>query len=157
MTTRIGDETRRKILAGWPSLIAAVADGANIGKACDALGVTRDHVRIYQLENAAAREEWIQAREASADAFADMAREIADNPGTDSKAARVKLQALMWLAARRNPRLYSERSQIDVNVRTLDLTRIIQDANARLAAAQVGRIVDGQVLRAALPALEELL
>jgi hypothetical protein len=66
----------------------------------------------------------------------------------------MKVDTLKWAARIRNPRLYGDKAQLDVNVRTLDLTRIISDAQARLAAS---RIIEGHVIRAALPELESLM
>lgn len=131
---RIGARARGLIVAAWPDLITAVATGANIGKACTAAGVTRANVYSYMLENAAARGEWELAREQSADEYADQVAEIASNPGTDGQIARVRMDALRWLASKRNPRYYSDKATLDVNVRTVDLTRIIEAASARLAA-----------------------
>jgi hypothetical protein len=63
---------------------------------------------------------------------------------------RVHVDTLKWAARIRNPRAYSDKSSIDVNVRTVDLTRIISEANARLAAREAGRVIEGTVLPALL-------
>lgn len=159
MHTRIGPEVEAKVRKAWPDLLAAVASGANIGKACEAHGLKREHAYVYQLHNADARREWELARELSADAYADDVAEIANDPGPDPTGARVRMDALRWLAAKRNPRAYSDKQAIDLNVKTVDLTRIIQDANARLQAArQIGRIVEGAVITQTLPqAIEDLI
>jgi len=149
MATRIGDETKDRIAAAWPALIAAVADGSNIGEVCAKAGVTRDQVRVYRIADAERNKEWELAREQSAEAFADQIHDIVNNIGADSNAARVRIQALQWLAAKRNPRQYSDKSSVDVNVRTVDLTAIIRDANARL---QAGRVIQGEVVRQAISA-----
>jgi hypothetical protein len=117
-------------------------------------GLNADAMRAYKLENPAAREEWEAAREASADAFMDEALDISNNRDVDPAHARMKVDTLKWAARIRNPRLYGDKAQLDVNVRTLDLTRIISDAQARLAAS---RIIEGHVIRAALPELESLM
>jgi hypothetical protein len=109
---------------------------------------------MYRLEDAAADKEWQLAREESADHFADQVGEIANNPGIDSGSARVRMDGYRWLAAKRNPTAYNDKAQLDVNVRTIDLTRIIGDAQARLAAS---RVIEGTVIRAALPELESLM
>jgi hypothetical protein len=96
-----------------------------------------------------ARKEWDEAREASADAFFEDAVEITYN-STDPKLARAQVDALLRFAARRDPRRYSERQTLDVNVRAVDLTRIISEANARLAAREAGRVIEGTVLPALL-------
>jgi hypothetical protein len=145
MATRIGPETKARIAAAWPDLITVVADGGNIGDACKARGLTRDQVRVYRLQNPEADKEWQLAIEQSADAFCDQAQSIANSPGADSRAARVSLQALMWLASRRNPRVYGEKQQLNVNVRSVDLTQIILAANKRLQSAQPGRLIEGEL------------
>lgn len=130
----ISEETKAQVAHAWPDLIVAVAEGEHIGDACAAAGLTRHDVRHYRLQNAEAEREWQSAREQSADEYADQVASIASNPDLDAARARVKLDALRWLAAKRNPRIYSDKATLDVNVRTVDLTRIIEAANARLAA-----------------------
>lgn len=115
-----------------------------------ALGVTADQVRVWRQEDVERIRQWDQAREQSADAYADQVAEIANKPGADSGIARVKIDALKWLASKRNPRAYSDKATLDVNVRTVDLTRIIQDANARLAAARTAHVVEGAVMQRAI-------
>ncbi len=141
-------------------LLDQVAAGEIMAPVYEIAGVTADQVRVWRFEQGAQGErerEWNAAREQAADSFADKIQEVAYNE-RDSHAARVRIQALQWLAARRNPRVYADKAQLDVNVRTIDLTRIIDAANQRLAAAQAGRIIDGQVLRAGVPAaLDDLL
>ncbi|HEY5636269.1 MAG TPA: hypothetical protein VIS77_05155, partial [Burkholderiales bacterium] len=83
----------------------------------------------------------------------DQALEAAHNTGLDPAHARMRVDTLKWAARIRNPRLYGDKAQLDVNVRTVDLTRIIEAANARLAAAQAaraGHVVEGTLVRRAL-------
>ncbi len=163
MATRISAETAARIEKAWPYLLDALAAGEVMAPVYKAAGLTADQVRVWRVAGGPERAtEWDSAREQSADAYADRAVEVANNPGVDSGIARVRLDALKWLASKRNPRQYSDKATLDVNVRTVDLTRIIEAANARLLAArQVGQIVEGEVLKAgaalALPSLENLL
>ena len=159
MATRISVETAARIAKAWPDLLDALAAGEVMAPHYKAAGVSADQVRVWRVaQGPAAATDWDAAREQSADAYADQIASVANNPGADSGIARARIDALKWLAAKRNPRAYSDKATLDVNVKTVDLTRIIEAANARLAAAQVGRIIDGHVVRAALPAgLEELL
>lgn len=158
MATRIGPETIARIEANWDTLIDAVAGDGQIQESCKALGLSTDQVRVYRMARPEREREWQMAREQSADAFAEKVVEIANNPGADSGIARVRMDAYRWLASKRNPRVYSDKQTLDVNVKTVDLTRIIQDANARLAAATAGRVIEGAVVRAALPqSLDDLL
>lgn len=154
----LSNPERAKIRAAWPELLAAIAGLGNVGDACKAAGVHRGALYAYMMEDQAARREWEIAREQSADECAEKVLDIANNPDTDATRARVRMDAYRWLAAKRNPRQYSDKAQLDVNVRTVDLTRIIEAANARLAAAQAPRVIEGEVMRAALPAeLEKIL
>lgn len=145
--SRIGPELRARITAVWPDILSAVADGGVIGEILKGHGFSRDHLRVYLSTEPEAKRQWDTARELSAESFFEQAQAIANSPGDDPKVARVRLQALMWMSAKRNPRLYSERAQLDVNVRTLDMTAIIQAANARLAAARPVAVIEGVATR----------
>lgn len=119
------------------------------------LGLTDTMLRAYKGTEPNARQEWEDAREQSADEFFNQALETANNAALEPGHARVKVDTLKWAARIRNPRLYGEKQQIDMNIKTVDLTKIISDANARLAAAQAaGRIIEGAVIR---PQLEDLM
>lgn len=162
MAIRISPETAARVRDAWPVLLAAVASGAGIKVAIEAQGLKTDWVRAYRAMDAAADAEWSRAKEESADAFSDEGLEVARNPvkvipvgaegnetGTqpliiriDPASARVHVDYLKWLAAKRNPRTYSDKIDHNVTVRTLDLTRIIEAANARLASAPRARILE---------------
>ena len=158
MTSRIGAETRARITRAWPDILAKIAAGALVGPTITAAGFSRQMVSAYLLDEPGARATWDEARESSADAFMDQALETANSKTDDSAHARTKIDTLKWAARIRNPRYYGERSTVDMNVRTVDLTRIISDAAARLEQQRtLGRIVEGEVLRAALPASIEAL
>lgn len=158
MATRISEETAARIAAAWPDLLDQFAAGEVMAPHYARHGVTADQVRVWRVAGGPLRaQEWDAAREQSADAYADKVAEVANNPGPDSGSARVRMDAYRWLAAKRKPAAYSDKAQLDVNVRTVDLTRIIEAANARLAAAQAGRIVDGQVLEQGRALLAEIL
>ena len=148
--SRIGPDLRERIRGRWPEVCDRLANGEQVGKVFASYGFTRNQCAAFIASEPDCKRMWDVAREASADAFFDQAQEIADNAEGDGKVARVRLQALMWLAAKRNPRTYSDKATLDVNVRTVDLTRIIQDANARLAAAHARPVIEGEVLPAAL-------
>lgn len=160
MATRISDATRARIAAVYGDLLDQLAAGAEMAPAYEIVGVTGDMVRVWRMEDKTGEreKEWQAAREQSADAYADQIAEIVSNPGYDGSIARVRMDALRWLASKRNPRVYSDKASLDVNVRTVDLRGIIADAEARLAAA---RAVGGRVLehgaRLALPDLESLM
>lgn len=162
MATRISPELAARVRAAWPELLSAVESGARMDHAIAAAGLKREWVRAFKVLEPGAQAEWEDAREHSADAFSDEGLEIARNryttlqpgePGNekgieplvvrvDPAAARVHLDYLKWMAAKRNPRAYSDKAQLDVNVKTIDLTRIISEANARLAAGRAPRILE---------------
>src|SRR5574341_233511 len=177
MATRISAELAALIESKWPDILAGIAAGDLVRDVLRAAGIKYSHVRAYIQGDAAKRLEWDDAREESADAFLDevlaVARarsELALNDAgepilgkygkalvvaVDSALARTQVDELKWAARIRNPRAYSDKAQLDVNVRTIDLTRIISEANARLAAAREPRILEHEP-PAALPAPEEL-
>ena len=154
MATRIGEDTRKRIEAAWPDLLDALAAGEIMAPHYAKAKVSADQVRVWRVESPDRGKEWDTAREQSADAYADMIAEVANTPMSDSAAARVRIQALQWLAGKRNVQRYGERTTHDLTIKTIDLTTIIQAANARLAAAQPGRVIEAEVVR---PALESLL
>ena len=79
----------------------------------------------------------------SADAFLDRMVDCMDEATTNAKGARVKANILQWMAEKRDPDKYGQRTRADINVKTVDLTAIIKDANARLAAAKEPRLIQG--------------
>lgn len=134
---RIGPETRERIRELWPTIIARLAAGDLIRTILKDCAITDPMKRAYLLTEPNAKAEWDEAREASADAFMDEALHTANTPAVDSAHARTKIDTLKWAARIRNPRLYSDKATLDVNVRTVDLTRIISDAQARLEASRI--------------------
>ena len=162
MATRISADTAARIAAAWPALLDAFAAGEVMAPHYAKHDVTADQVRVWRVsQGPAAAQDWDAAREQSADAYLDMILDVANNPMPDSASARVRIDALRWIAAKRNPRAYSDKAQLDVNVRTVDLTRIIEAANARLAAQRaVGHVIEGEVITAGaalLPSFEDVL
>lgn len=158
MATGISSETRDKVRQAWPVILNAIAAGALIRDTIAQHGISRQVISTYVLTEPGAKVQWDEAREASADALYDEAVEVARDPWEmtqptdnspavkvrrDPQASRLLVDTLKWAARIRNPRLYGDKAQLDVNVKTVDLTRIISDANARLIAAQsMGRIID---------------
>jgi hypothetical protein len=117
---------------------AEIAAGALVTDTMRKHDVSVTERRAFLETEPGARLDWEQAREASADALYDEAmREARANYGKlEASHARTRIDTLKWAARIRNPRLYGERSTVDLNVRTVDLTAIIRDANARLAASR---------------------
>jgi hypothetical protein len=139
------EQTRAKIKAAWPQVCASLASGELAMVALAPTGLTRGQARHFMDSDAAARAEWASAREESADAFMERALECAmtDLPdGLAAQHARTRIDTLKWAARVRNPRVYSEKQTVDLNVRSVDLTAIIRDANARLAQAREPRLIE---------------
>lgn len=140
--TRVSENTRARLATIWPGILESVAGGALVRDALAKAGVSRDVLRVWLVETPEARVQWEQAREASADALFDEALNTAYNEELDPAHARTRVDTLKWAARIRNPKLYGDRSHLDVNVKTVDLTRIIQDANARLIASRQAPVID---------------
>lgn len=178
MNTRIGAETAARVREHWGDILRSLAEGELVGPLCARLDLKPEWLRAYRQWEPNARQEWELAREQSADAFAEKALSLAMNPvqvipqegkeplimRIDPANARNAIDTLKWAARIRNPRLYSDKNTLDINVKTVDLTRIISDANARLAAARNPELaaraagaVDAEILTLALPsALKDL-
>ena len=144
----MANDTGERIRAAFPDVIARIAAGELIRDALKVHALERRDVSYHILRDPEARRLWDEAREMSADSFMDEAMQEA-RADVDKELAqhvRTRIDTLKWAARIRNPRLYSDKATLDVNVRTVDLTRIIQDANARLAAQQQGRIIDADAV-----------
>lgn len=129
-----------------------MADGHPINASITAAGFSPDMIRAYRRDNPAAAADWELARQQSADSYADEILATIDNPATDPQHARVRVDALKWLAAKRNPRVYSDRVDHNVNVRTVDLTRVIADARARVQARRARAVThEGESVRVPEP------
>jgi nitrogen fixation protein FixH len=139
----MADDLQTRIVAAWPDMLAGIAAGELVMTVLAQHGFTRKQVSRYILGNAIARKEWDEARETSADAFMDEAMTEArrDVDRELAQHVRTRIDTLKWAARIRNPRLYSDKSQVDVNVKTVDLTAIIRDAQARLEARN-NRVID---------------
>lgn len=144
--TRISEATRERIRKLWPDILSAVAEGLEIRDVRALAGVSLAVMRQYIDSEPGARETWNTAKTDSADAYFDEVRAIAYSAMPDPHASRVKAELLRWLAAKRNKE-YSDKTTLDVNVKTIDLTAIISRAQARLDAS---RMIEGVVVRQAV-------
>lgn len=142
MATRISPETAARVAAAWPDILERIAAGESVGSAAEAHNLTRHELYAYRAGTPELVGAWYDAMKESADAFTDGMVAVITGEVRDAKAARVKLTGLQWLAEKRDPERYGQRSQVNLNVKTVDLTRIISDANARLIAAQQRREID---------------
>lgn len=164
---KISTETAARVTQHWPDILGEIAAGELVRDALKRAGVSYGMIRAYIQGDAQRRKEWEDAREESADAFLDEAMGVARGSGDivrddkdaivygkdgqpliirpDAALARVRVDTLKWAARIRNPRAYSDKAQLDVNVRTVDLTRIISEANARLAG-RAPRILEAELV-----------
>lgn len=149
MPTRISEGTRAKCAAAWDDIMARISGGETVFDACAAHGLTRAMLWAYRADSEQLREAWKDALRDSADALFDEMLATARNSRLDSRHARVKCNALMWAAEKRDPDRYAPRSKHDLTVKTLDLSPILQRAEARLRAA-AQHAVDAEIIQPAL-------
>lgn len=133
---RISEETRARIDSLWPTILDAIAAGAEIRKTLAVYDVSPDMARAYMANGPELRAQWDSAKEDSADAYFDKVVDLSNNPGADPHRARLQADLWRWLAGKRNPRTYSDKQSIDLNVRTIDVTQTLIAAQARLEAAR---------------------
>jgi hypothetical protein len=140
----ISNETVQRLMALWPDMCARLAAGDLVRDIYKGADVSPFQAAMFKADHPAQRTTWDQARQASADSFYDeaMAEARADVDKEYAQHVRTRIDTLKWAARIRNPAAYSDKSSVDVNVRTVDLTAIIKDANARLAASKQGRIIE---------------
>lgn len=146
MATWLTKENRAKLAEQWDSVLLRLAAGELIKDIASDLGVTPQAFAAYRLEDPRRKAEWETARELSADSlFDEVLREARRNDVTRDNAQHIRnrIDALKWAARIRNPRLYSDKIGVDMTVKTVDLTQIIRDAQARLAARTAERVIDG--------------
>ena len=147
MATRISAETAAKCAAAWPEALARIRDGELVAKVAEAYGLTRSMLWAYRAGSPELRAEWAEAMHDSADALFEDAIETARSPDVEPRRAQVICNMLTLAAEKRDPERYAQRSRHDVNVKSLDLTPILERAEARLQLAQAaGRVVEGIVL-----------
>lgn len=134
MATRISAETFEAIENDWLDILDAIADGQTIGDVCDVKPYTRSSVYAFRRESPqSVRDAFHDAMKESAQADMDTLRATISNSDLDPRHARNKINGLMWLIEKKDPDKYGQRVRADFNVKTIDLNKIIGDANARLA------------------------
>ncbi|MCC6695228.1 MAG: hypothetical protein IT365_06330 [Candidatus Hydrogenedentes bacterium] len=151
----VGAEVRAKIAAVWPEILDAVAECRLTLEqaAAQIAGVGIRSVQRYARSTPGAREQLDDALTDGAELMvARIPSLILDT--ADARRARVLAEFAWKIAASRDPKRFGDRSRVTMEVRTLDLTRIVTAAAARLAAVQAGRVIEAEVLA---PALSELL
>ena len=133
MPTRISKATRAAIAKAWPDIIDRFADGESLKAICSDYPFTRSSVIAFRREMGGEFEsQYDTARRDSADSAIDDIVETISNSDLDHRTARNKLNALMWLAEKRNPDQYAQRVRQDINVKKIDMGKILADANQRV-------------------------
>jgi len=89
-----------------------------------------------------------------AHALADEAKQIADT-ATDSNKARNQVNVRMWLAAKRNPKHYGDRMEVNTN-HTISVLSVLSEARGRVERARLQPVMDAEILAPSdLPAIGE--
>lgn len=141
----ISEETRARIAAVWEQILDAVATcEMTVEQAAGKLaGVGVRSVQRYARETKGARAELDAALLDGAELMvARIPSVILETP--DARRARVLAEYLWKIAASRDPARYGQQSRVDLNVRTVDLTQIVRDAQARLEAARARPAIEGE-------------
>jgi hypothetical protein len=145
----ISVEKRAKIDGIWPAILQAIRDGARIDHTAAVYKLTRADLWAYRHGKPDLVAAWYDAIKDSADSFVDQMVDVMSEADFNAKGARVKAGILQWIAEKRDPDRYGQRTRADINVKTVDLTAIIKDANARLAAAKDPRLIEGERINTA--------
>ena len=154
------EKMRAQIAPHWDAILEAVASNQKTvyQAGIDIAGASISSIQRYARQVPGARE---QLDAALADGCELMMAQIDEMIKTepDARRARVRADFQLKLAQSRDPKRWGERMRHDVTVKTLDLTRIISEANARLAGARAPLTIDhatGAALPApAIPGLDE--
>ena len=95
-------------------LCEMVAEGMTIRQIASHFGVTSGRILQWVGENENYSKQYARARDSAADLFETEIIEAALAAAPETAAAdRVKIDALKWVAARRAPKRYGERAQVD--------------------------------------------
>jgi hypothetical protein len=139
----VSPETRAAIERVWPEILDAVAtcELTLEGAALKLAKVGVRSVQRYARETPGARKELDDALLDGAElSVARIPQMVMEMP--DARRARVLAEYLWKIAASRDPQRFGQSARMQLDVRTVDLTRIIQDANARLAASRPPALIE---------------
>lgn len=103
------------------AICEAIASGDSLVKALRAKGMPGYRtVMTWLSEDEAFQQNYARAREAQGDADADRIGDITDrvlSGEIDPQSARVAIDALKWTAAKRLPKKYGDKLDLDLNAR----------------------------------------
>lgn len=143
MARELTEAMRAQIAPHWEAILEAVASNQKtVYKAgIDIAGASISSIQRYARCVPGARE---QLDAALADGcelmMASLDEMIQSEP--DARRARVRADFQLKLAQSRDPKRWADRMRHDITVKTLDLTRIIADANARLTSSRAPALID---------------
>ncbi len=111
-----------------------IADGKSLRKVCEednALPSMRAVMRWFAKdEHEKFRQHYARAQDARADVYFEETREISDDvssePGAVAK-ARLQVDTRKWICARMNPKKYSDKINIDANVKVSNHEKALDD------------------------------
>jgi hypothetical protein len=113
-------------------IIIEVASGESIRRVLDKHNINQYDFYEYLAENPSQQALYDKAQIYKAHGLVDDTIDIADNE-IDHVRARNKIATRQWFAAKIYPSRYSDR--IDINLKTIDITQTLLDAQARVAMA----------------------
>ena len=118
---------------------ARIEQGELIASASKAEGVTRSAIWEWARKERELGDMYARARDASADALAEEALEVARASTNETYGAdRVRIDTLKWAAAKRRPKEYGDKQQVETTIthkllppeeRDRALSRIVARAN----------------------------
>ena len=95
-----------------------ISQGEYVAKAAEAEGVTRQTLWNWTEADPALLDLYTRAREESAAALEEealeAAREALDGRNGNVNAARLRVDTLKWAAAKRRPKVYGDKAQVEV-------------------------------------------
>lgn len=111
-----------------------IASGKSVKNCLQPRNINVYEFYTYLEENPSARAAYEKAQEFKSHGFADDIPDIADNE-LDSARARVLIDSRRWYASKMMPVKYADR--VDINIKTIDITQALSQADARLAASAI--------------------
>ena len=120
-----------------------VADGKTVRQIGSHFGVSAGTILAWATETESFSEQYARAREAAADMFEAEIIEAALAVSPETAAAdRVKIDAMKWVAARRAPKKYGDKTSLEHSgpgggpIEAVDLSKLSDAALAELMAAR---------------------
>lgn len=91
-----------------------LAEGESLRSICrDGAMPSASTVRLWVLKHGEFSEQYARARDLGLDAMADEVLDIADNPGNDVQAARLRFDARRWYLSKLAPKRYGDKRELE--------------------------------------------